>query len=1284
MSTSVGTISLDMVLNGSKFKNQLSNMQNQANAASQKMAASFKKIGAAVAAAFSTAMIAKFAKSCIDLGSDLAEVQNVVDVTFTTMSDKVNEWAVNAQKAYGLSETMAKKYVGTFGSMAEAFGFTEQQSYDMATALAGLTGDVASFYNLSQDLAYTKLKSVFSGETETLKDLGIVMTQSALDNYALANGYGKTVSQMTEAEKVTLRYNFVLSQLKNATGDFTRTQDSWANQTRILTLRFDSLKATIGQGLINAFTPVIKVINTLIDRLSTVSEKFKALTEQIFGNAGGSTAGGVDAAIADSASSAESLTNEANNSSAALDSVAESAEKAKKSVAGFDKLNILSQETKTETNSTTPTTSTQKQSGGNNLTSVMSKSVDKLVSSWNSKGQKVIDSIKKAFNSVKSVVQSIGESWKRVWNNGSGEKLLNNVKDLLKDCFENVGYIADAFKKAWDNAGLGDSVVQSIIDRANSLIGLIKVIAEDFGKVWNNGAGERIWTNILNIIKNCNDYVSTLRDKIKLAWEKGGAGEKIWNTILGIVEDITGFLNEMSQIRLEWLESLDLSPIVTAVSDLGEAFRELLKACGDKLKTAYQNILLPLAKWTIEEAVPKLVETLAGAFDMLAKFIKKIPISLLAGVATAIGTIVAAFKAFKIAKELKKNFDVIKKSFLSFKNNVLTSHPYAAAITAIAAAIGGVIAAMQTYSNEKWENSSLKKEIDKTNKLTDEWNELADEMSTKIEEINDTELSMKVDFENVDKMKKRLQEIIDDGTIDDSEKGEYKTIVDLLKEKVDGFETNWNNLTLEEIDGNIVIKDNIDEVNKNLDDLVAKWEITQAKLTFSSMYSDLQTETAKKESEVNALKDTSDIESSKKELIDYIFEKSNLSTEESKILSEEIIKQKGNFDKAVDSLNNKFKAGTLDSKRYSNLFYDVTDSAYSTTNRMFGVNDFNSEVTNRIKEYTDSIVENEIAIQKAESELDNLNDKQEEAYTSLKTLNGSQKDYNEYIKLSTEHGLSHEAVLSLLKDEGITTWSELEAAAKKQGTTTSEVADGMVKSTDKAKKKANNNTNDIVREPEKAVSREIKSAENASLKFTSRFIAPFSAIVEKIKSKLEPIKSVFSNIFGGIWQVIKNPINTLMSNLEGFVNGFISAINSMSSGADWAINSIGQIFGQEWHVGQLDKVTLPRFAKGAIVKAPTLAVVGDNAGANTGDPEVISPLSKLQSMINTQGGSDAKSDSKTEDYLKRIYEMLVIFRNNGGNYYEFVAKINGSEIFDEIVKQNELYKKRHNGNSAFA
>lgn len=269
---SAGQIAIDLVMNQGRFDSQLRNITGVV-----------KKAGAALVAAFSVKKIIDFGKDCLELGSDLEEVQNVVDVTFTHMADRVNAFAQSAAFSYGLSETMAKRFTGTFGAMAKSFGFSEEAAYEMSTTLTGLSGDVASFYNISQDEAYTKLKSVFTGETETLKDLGVVMTQSALDAYALANGYGKTTQAMTEMERVALRYAFVQDQLSIASGDFARTSDSWANQVRILSLQFDSLKASIGQGLINLFTPIIKGINAVVGKLVILANAFKAFTELITG-----------------------------------------------------------------------------------------------------------------------------------------------------------------------------------------------------------------------------------------------------------------------------------------------------------------------------------------------------------------------------------------------------------------------------------------------------------------------------------------------------------------------------------------------------------------------------------------------------------------------------------------------------------------------------------------------------------------------------------------------------------------------------------------------------------------------------------------------------------------------------------------------------------------------------------------------------------------------------------------------------------------------------------------
>lgn len=283
-----GTIKINTNVDTSGIKTGTKEIQSFLS----KTGSAIKKIGGMIAAAFAVREIARFGKECLELGSDLQEVQNVVDVTFPSMTKKVDEFAKGAAQSFGLSETMAKRYTGTFGSMAKSFGFSESAAYDMSTALTGLTGDVASFYNLSQDEAYTKLKSIFTGETESLKDLGVVMTQNALDSFAMANGYGKTTKAMSEQEKVALRYQFVMKQLSAASGDFIRTSDSWANQTRILKLQLDSIKATIGQGLINVFTPAIKTINLLLSKLATVANAFKAFTELITGKksqTGGST-----------------------------------------------------------------------------------------------------------------------------------------------------------------------------------------------------------------------------------------------------------------------------------------------------------------------------------------------------------------------------------------------------------------------------------------------------------------------------------------------------------------------------------------------------------------------------------------------------------------------------------------------------------------------------------------------------------------------------------------------------------------------------------------------------------------------------------------------------------------------------------------------------------------------------------------------------------------------------------------------------------------------------------
>lgn len=181
------------------------------------------------------------------------------------------------------------------------------------------------------------------------------------------------------------------------------------------------------------------------------------------------------------------------------------------------------------------------------------------------------------------------------------------------------------------------------------------------------------------------------------------------------------------------------------------------------------------------------------------------------------------------------------------------------------------------------------------------------------------------------------------------------------------------------------------------------------------------------------------------------------------------------------------------------------------------------------------------------------------------------------------------------------------------------------------------------------------------------------------------IKNFFKGIWDAIWGIIKGAINLIIDGINLLWTGIYNAISAIVNAIGGVAGAIGDVFGQDWSFSMPKKAPLiPKLAKGGLVKAPTLAVVGDNMGASSGNPEVVSPLNKLKGMIQESSDNvDTEILSQILLYLKRMYEMFIIFRNKGGNTYEFVAKINGSDIFKEIVKQNEMYKKRHNGKSAF-
>lgn len=236
-------------------------IQQKLNSVSSSMTNFGNKMSLAV-----TAPLVALGGKMVNAASDMEENLNKVDVAFGKSADNVKSWADTATESFGLSKNQALEATSLFGDMATSMGLPQDAAADMSTSLAGLAGDLASFKNIDIEQAMTALNGVFTGETESLKTLGIVMTETNLKQFA--EDAGLVYNEMSQAEKVQLRYAYVMEATKNAQGDYARTADGTANSMRTLQATFDNLIALLGTSLLPAITPVIQFITDLLKKFS--------------------------------------------------------------------------------------------------------------------------------------------------------------------------------------------------------------------------------------------------------------------------------------------------------------------------------------------------------------------------------------------------------------------------------------------------------------------------------------------------------------------------------------------------------------------------------------------------------------------------------------------------------------------------------------------------------------------------------------------------------------------------------------------------------------------------------------------------------------------------------------------------------------------------------------------------------------------------------------------------------------------------------------------------------
>lgn len=623
MSTQVGVIDLGLEVDRNTFNRQVNGI---ARGAERSTVRAFGGLGKKIGAMLGVAAVTAFTKQCLSMGSALSEVQNVVDVTFGALADEINRFANTAITQFGLSETAAKKYASTIGAMLKSMGIGTQQAVEMAKVTAGLSADMASFYNLSSEEAFAKLRSGISGETEPLKQLGINLSVANLEAFALSQGITKAYKNMSEAEKVMLRYNYILKVTKDAQGDFARTSDSWANQTRILSEQFKALQASIGQGLIAAFTPLIKSLNVLMAKLVQAGNTFKSFMELIFGK--GSTNGGMGQVSNDVAGITEGASDAGDAITGMGDATTDAAKKAKGALAGFDELNQL----------TMPESGDLGSAGGTDFSfeapSVDFGEVSEDVTVLEKKFKKLTDSAIREFKRLSKLFKkgfdiSIGASWKIKPNEIL--KSFESIKESIVKMFD-VDLI-QAFKRTLDQivvmsgnvvgslANVGLTIGSALVGGVDSylqqsskyikdrLIGIFDVTAEISLMVGEWGTviadiftvfGEETFQDILgNILSILNDtLLSATEISLKI-------GKSIVESIMQPIVDNKDKIKESLRLML--------APIETLTGAMRDALHSIFKSVLDD----YDQYIEPTFK-NIGEGFSKLV---SGLLDTYEKYI---------------------------------------------------------------------------------------------------------------------------------------------------------------------------------------------------------------------------------------------------------------------------------------------------------------------------------------------------------------------------------------------------------------------------------------------------------------------------------------------------------------------------------------------------------------------------------------------------------------------------------------------------------------------------------------
>lgn len=673
-----GCLNFDTNINNEGFGKGLKSLSDMVGDIKSKL----KSLAMAVTAAFSVKKLVDFGRQSIETASDLAEVQNVVDTAFGESKQKMEDFADTAVKTYGISKLTAKQTGSNFMAMAAGMGLANDSASDMAMALTGLSADMASFYNVGQDVASTALKSIFTGETETLKQFGIVMTDANLQAYALSKGITKSTADMSQAEKVQLRYNYVMSQTALAQGDFAKTSDSWANQTRILSEQWKEFGATIGTVLMNVLLPVVKAINSLLSQLIALAQGAARALSEAFGFE-----------LSNSADKAQSIVKSTSQAADNYSDIADNAQQAQEaqegSLASFDQMNKLNDESKSDSTGVSGAGEIMQPSGTSVEvdTGKADKKLSDFFTSVRTQFEKLADYLDKNFKPIFAdiwsgleresieLVQILGGVFSDIKSLSEPLKayFINDFTPLMQTAFSTLGKIGiglfDSFNKVFSD--IWNVAVFPILQNFLT-VGL--PLMTDFGtQVWNTLGV--LFDNIKEIFDTLwNGVAQPVLNALKTLWcDTWQSISDFWNEwgqpiFDGINEGITTTKN----VFLNLWETV-LKPVFDKLMDVADSvWTEHLKPLLDEfldfvgtlitsVLSIYNKAIAPVVNWLVSILGPIVSSVLGKIIKIVGNVISNI-IDAVKNIISALKGVVL-FIAGVFTGDWKKAWQGVKKIF---------------------------------------------------------------------------------------------------------------------------------------------------------------------------------------------------------------------------------------------------------------------------------------------------------------------------------------------------------------------------------------------------------------------------------------------------------------------------------------------------------------------------------------------------------------------------------------------------------------------------------------------